>query len=110
MRLAAIDLQMVPDLLSRPPQTAGTIGASTIAEIQHPTTLCASHTRLRDRPFERIAKVHFRDAFARTPSVSTSSTNAVGPAGARLIGHERKAGETVLEGSFARNKRHGNPH
>ena len=71
---------------------------------------CASHTRLRDRPFERIAKVHFRDAFARTPSVSTSSTNAVGPAGARLVGHERKVGETVLEGSFVRNKRHGNPH
>jgi len=27
-----------------------------------------------------------------------------------LIGHERKAGEIVLEDGFVRNKRHGNPH
>jgi len=28
---------------------------------------------------------------------------------ARLVCHERKAGETVLEGGFVRNKRHDNP-
>jgi hypothetical protein len=40
------------------------------------------------------------------PGLRTSDDHGL----AMLVGHEREAGDTVLEGGFVRNKRHGNPH